>query len=300
MVGKKDLINYLGANICFCCGLFFVLNEIYRTSVELASPVRWWIGLDLISCGFQPALRWVLRLFDLTPQIIENSGNLLFWGSKLVYMYRVGSLYSILVFFGIHLFLGKITGALAEFLLVVNGTHLHNYLHAIINCLSGLSIFSCNPSSNWWWIGLEMITTSLGQLVIIFNKQWTSDNVQGVNSICFVMKLMAGLEVFLFITIFHYVSQWVEESLTVLVLAVRAEQISVVEEMPSENASTNIGADIKDCWNCFTTPGVEVTLYKCRGCKVARYCGEQCQAEDWPGHRDSCKRWKKWRRGGLV
>ena len=135
MVGKKHLINFLDVNICFCCGLFFVLNETTRQTEEPASPVRWWIGIDLIGCGLQPVICWLLVFFDLTPQIIENSGNILFWGSKLVFLYSVGNLYGILVFFGIHMVLGKITGALAELLLVVDGTYLPNYLHAIISCL---------------------------------------------------------------------------------------------------------------------------------------------------------------------
>jgi hypothetical protein len=28
---------------------------------------------------------------------------------------------------------------------------------------------------------------------------------------------------------------------------------------------------------------------KCSGCKLASYCSEECQANDWPGHKEYCK-----------
>ena len=47
------------------------------------------------------------------------------------------------------------------------------------------------------------------------------------------------------------------------------------------------------CWNCSKTK-TEVQLYKCTGCKKARYCGKECIERDWPVHKNYClKRQKK-------
>lgn len=32
-----------------------------------------------------------------------------------------------------------------------------------------------------------------------------------------------------------------------------------------------------------------ITLYACRGCRIARYCNEECQRADWLNHKSFCK-----------
>jgi len=41
------------------------------------------------------------------------------------------------------------------------------------------------------------------------------------------------------------------------------------------------------CWNCAKS-SKEVELFKCKGCKKARYCGLGCQNEDWNRHGEYC------------
>ena len=47
--------------------------------------------------------------------------------------------------------------------------------------------------------------------------------------------------------------------------------------------------DNKICWSCSADP-TQLTLWRCRGCLVAWYCGEKCQEEDWPVHGPWCER----------
>ena len=42
-------------------------------------------------------------------------------------------------------------------------------------------------------------------------------------------------------------------------------------------------ANKKACWQC----GIS-SKYKCVGCRKARYCSEECQLENWPGHKGYC------------
>ena len=42
-------------------------------------------------------------------------------------------------------------------------------------------------------------------------------------------------------------------------------------------------ANGKACWQC----GI-FGRYKCVGCRKARYCSEECQLDNWPGHRGYC------------
>ena len=47
----------------------------------------------------------------------------------------------------------------------------------------------------------------------------------------------------------------------------------------------------KVCWNCHATEADdEIKLAKCAGCKKARYCGRECQQEDWERHREYCEK----------
>lgn len=71
---------------------------------------------------------------------------------------------------------------------------------------------------------------------------------------------------------------------------------------PSNNTRVNTGTstDSKDenkiCWYCSADPE-KVVLFKCKGCRVAWYCGEKCQGEDWPVHGPWCDRKREVRKG---
>merc|ERR1712098_567033 len=43
----------------------------------------------------------------------------------------------------------------------------------------------------------------------------------------------------------------------------------------------------KCCWKCLRS-GKNVFLYKCAGCRKARYCDDECQEEDWGRHGKYC------------
>ena len=48
---------------------------------------------------------------------------------------------------------------------------------------------------------------------------------------------------------------------------------------------------IKVCWNCHATEALDGgKLSKCSGCNKARYCGSECQAEDWERHKEYCEK----------
>ena len=45
----------------------------------------------------------------------------------------------------------------------------------------------------------------------------------------------------------------------------------------------------KKCFKCAASKREDGgKLLKCRGCLLARYCGEPCQSEDWTRHRGYC------------
>jgi len=44
----------------------------------------------------------------------------------------------------------------------------------------------------------------------------------------------------------------------------------------------------KVCWNCLKSAD-SVSLYKCSGCRKARYCKEKCQEDDWDRHGEYCQ-----------
>ena len=52
----------------------------------------------------------------------------------------------------------------------------------------------------------------------------------------------------------------------------------------------------KKCWSCSATSGSN-TLYLCKGCKVAWYCGDNCQGKDWAVHMPWCNEVKEKRKG---
>jgi len=60
------------------------------------------------------------------------------------------------------------------------------------------------------------------------------------------------------------------------------------EGKPADDCSTKTKRP-KICWNC-SKSAETVQLYKCEGCRKARYCDDQCQQEDWAVHADYCQR----------
>ena len=56
-------------------------------------------------------------------------------------------------------------------------------------------------------------------------------------------------------------------------------------QLEEGEASTSARSGQKACWRCGTT---DRRSRKCSLCKTARYCGEKCQKEDWPGHKARC------------
>jgi len=80
----------------------------------------------------------------------------------------------------------------------------------------------------------------------------------------------------------------------------QAGVVEVCEEI-EENITKVIEDDIKEekieptnesykkvCWNCLK-PADSVPLYRCVGCRKARYCEEKCQEEDWDRHGKYCQ-----------
>ena len=49
----------------------------------------------------------------------------------------------------------------------------------------------------------------------------------------------------------------------------------------------------KICWNCISSPSPTKKLYRCAGCMVAWYCGEECQREDRERHEGWCEKKEK-------
>ncbi|TFK66403.1 hypothetical protein BDN72DRAFT_800035 [Pluteus cervinus] len=41
--------------------------------------------------------------------------------------------------------------------------------------------------------------------------------------------------------------------------------------------------------NCLTPPSDDIKLKNCARCKIARYCGAECQKKHWPTHKKTCK-----------
>ena len=56
------------------------------------------------------------------------------------------------------------------------------------------------------------------------------------------------------------------------------------EKKTKENKSV----EIKICWNCLSSDE-DVFLYRCAGCRRARYCEDECQEDDWERHQKYCK-----------
>jgi len=53
----------------------------------------------------------------------------------------------------------------------------------------------------------------------------------------------------------------------------------------------------KICWNCHASQNEEgIKLSKCKGCRKARYCDEECQSSDWERHSSYCEKMQEKRR----
>ena len=53
----------------------------------------------------------------------------------------------------------------------------------------------------------------------------------------------------------------------------------------------------KICWNCHASQTEEgIKLSKCKGCRKARYCDEECQSSDWERHSSYCEKMQEKRR----
>jgi len=67
------------------------------------------------------------------------------------------------------------------------------------------------------------------------------------------------------------------------------EEVKVGTKSKEPASRTKVKDENKICWSCSADPD-KVVLFRCRGCKKAWYCGEQCQEEDWPVHGPWCER----------
>ena len=56
----------------------------------------------------------------------------------------------------------------------------------------------------------------------------------------------------------------------------------------SEAGTEVAGASSMICWSCHSADGGPGGLFRCRGCKRARYCDPECQAADWKRHQAYC------------
>jgi len=56
----------------------------------------------------------------------------------------------------------------------------------------------------------------------------------------------------------------------------------------SEAGTEVAGASSMICWSCHSADGGPGGLFRCRGCKRARYCDPECQAADWERHQAYC------------
>ena len=63
-------------------------------------------------------------------------------------------------------------------------------------------------------------------------------------------------------------------------------QRALAEKIVARDKAMKSGK-IRLCWHCLEE---EKPQLKCGGCRKARYCGEECQKEDWGRHGDWCRR----------
>uniref|UniRef100_M4BP63 MYND-type domain-containing protein n=1 Tax=Hyaloperonospora arabidopsidis (strain Emoy2) TaxID=559515 RepID=M4BP63_HYAAE len=53
--------------------------------------------------------------------------------------------------------------------------------------------------------------------------------------------------------------------------------------------ATSAVSSPSSCDSCFVS---QVSLSRCTGCRIARYCSRRCQQLDWPQHRWECQAWR--------
>ena len=64
-----------------------------------------------------------------------------------------------------------------------------------------------------------------------------------------------------------------------------------------QEVSEEIKENEKICWNCHASEREEnVKLSKCKGCRKARYCDEECQSSDWEHHSSYCEKMQEKRK----
>ena len=64
------------------------------------------------------------------------------------------------------------------------------------------------------------------------------------------------------------------------------KKLQLRQERQRRAAECSVGKSKREriCWFCSSTQ----QLSRCAGCRVAWYCGEECQGEDWEVHGDWC------------
>ena len=68
------------------------------------------------------------------------------------------------------------------------------------------------------------------------------------------------------------------------------EKSSLLSKTQLSSATQNkTDVKVKLCWNCHANESDDVKLLKCGGCKKARYCDQECQAQDWSRHQEHCQ-----------
>ena len=75
----------------------------------------------------------------------------------------------------------------------------------------------------------------------------------------------------------------------------RSRDEQVVEEVPKKKKMKYVPCD-----QCGEFETKRNRFYNCANCRVAVYCGKDCQRIAWPGHKSDCKRLAAIRRGDRV
>ena len=71
--------------------------------------------------------------------------------------------------------------------------------------------------------------------------------------------------------------------------AAREKSFQALLSKTQASSATQNKTDVKLCWNCHANESNDVKLLKCGGCKKARYCDQECQAQDWSRHQEHCQ-----------
>jgi len=93
----------------------------------------------------------------------------------------------------------------------------------------------------------------------------------------------------------HVIKKQVEQAYSRLALRKkmmkRRETKAEVRQPPADSEQSKAASKPKRdkiCWHCHAHPTATHKLGRCAGCRVAWYCGEECQGEDRDRHRDWC------------